>query len=65
MRHAHASQVIIKATVHLGQLQLSVADDGVGIASTRRSGLGNLAKRARNHGGHHSRSTPSPVRAPP
>lgn len=51
VRHAHASQVIIKATVHLGQLELSVADDGVGIVSTRRSGLGNLAKRARNHGG--------------
>ena len=51
VRHANASQVIIKATVHLGQLELSVADDGVGIVSTRRSGLGNLAKRARNHGG--------------
>lgn len=51
VRHASASQVIIKATVHLGELQLSVSDDGVGIVSTRRSGLGNLAKRARNHAG--------------
>lgn len=51
VRHASAAQVIIKATVHLGELQLSVSDDGVGIVSTRRSGLGNLAKRARNHGG--------------
>jgi signal transduction histidine kinase len=51
VRHASASQVIIKATVHLGELQLSVSDDGVGIVSTRRSGLGNLAKRAHNHAG--------------
>jgi two-component system, NarL family, sensor histidine kinase DevS len=51
VRHASASQVIIKATVHLGELQLSVSDDGVGIVSTRRSGLGNLAKRAQNHAG--------------
>ena len=51
VRHAHATQVIIKAVVHLGQLTLSVADDGVGIASSRRSGLGNLAKRAEQHGG--------------
>jgi signal transduction histidine kinase len=51
VRHASATQVIIKATVHLGELQLSVSDDGVGIVSTRRSGLGNLAKRARNHDG--------------
>ena len=47
VRHAHASQVD-----HQGRSctsvssTLSVADDGVGIDSTRRSGLGNLAKRA-------------------
>ncbi|QIK67793.1 GAF domain-containing protein [Nocardioides sp. HDW12B] len=59
VRHAGATQVIIKASVHLGQLELSVADDGVGIVSNRRSGLGNLDKRARNHGGTmHLDSTP-------
>jgi signal transduction histidine kinase len=51
VRHARATQVIVKAVVHLGQLTLSVSDDGVGIASSRRSGLGNLAKRAEQHGG--------------
>ena len=51
VRHAHATQVIVKAVVHMGQLILSVTDDGVGIASSRRSGLGNLAKRAEQHGG--------------
>lgn len=51
VRHAHASQVIVKAAVHLGELTVSVADDGVGIRSDRRSGLENLDKRAENHGG--------------
>jgi signal transduction histidine kinase len=50
-RHAHASRVDV--TVEAGRdLLLMVRDDGVGLpASTRRSGLDNLAERARRLGG--------------
>jgi signal transduction histidine kinase len=50
-RHAHASRVDV--TVEAGRdLLLVVRDDGAGLqASTRRSGLANLAERARQLGG--------------
>lgn len=56
-RHAGASAVEVRVTVTRsergGRLEVVVEDDGVGPdpASTRRSGLENLAARARKHGG--------------
>ncbi len=51
VRHASASHVEVVATVDRGGVRLTVRDDGVGIRSTRRSGLANLAERAAQHGG--------------
>jgi signal transduction histidine kinase len=51
VRHAAASQVEVRATVDSGGLHLTLIDDGVGIQSNRRSGLGNLAERVAEHGG--------------
>src|SRR5699024_5383951 len=56
-RHARASSVQVRVTVRgsgvHGRVAVEVEDDGVGVdrASTRRSGLDNLAVRARRHGG--------------
>lgn len=56
-RHAHASSVQVRVSVRgagpTGRVSIEVEDDGVGVdrASTRRSGLDNLAVRARRHGG--------------
>ena len=50
-RHARASQVQVIVTVN-GELELTVRDDGIGIAeSGRRSGLRNLEQRAAALGG--------------
>ena len=50
-RHAHASRVSVAVTAG-SDLTLTVRDDGTGMeASTRRSGLGNLADRASELGG--------------
>jgi signal transduction histidine kinase len=60
VRHASASHVEVVATVDGdgggdggagGGVRLTVRDDGVGIRSSRRSGLANLAERAVQHGG--------------
>lgn len=56
-RHARASSVQVRVSVRgsgmTGRVSVEVEDDGVGVdrASTRRSGLDNLAVRARQHGG--------------
>jgi signal transduction histidine kinase len=51
-RHAHATKAEVSVAVN-EKLVLRVLDDGVGIApgTTRNSGLGNLAERARELGG--------------
>ncbi len=56
-RHAHASSVSVRVDVSgqgpLGSVRVDVEDDGLGLPTTRsrRSGTGNLASRARQHGG--------------
>ena len=56
-RHARASSVQVRVTLRgsgpTGRVSVEVEDDGVGVdrTSTRRSGLDNLAVRARRHGG--------------
>ncbi len=56
-RHAHAASVTVKVSVKgsgpQGTVQVEVQDDGVGVPSVRErsSGTGNLAARARQHGG--------------
>jgi signal transduction histidine kinase len=51
-RHAAAGSVEVRVAVRDDELVLEVGDDGVGIgATTRRSGLGNLAARAAQLGG--------------
>ena len=56
-RHAHASSVQVRVTIigrgADGRVSIEVEDDGAGAdpGVTRRSGLANLAVRARRHGG--------------
>jgi signal transduction histidine kinase len=51
-RHAHAHTAEIDLTAHDDRVVLVVRDDGVGLgASTRRSGLANMRRRAQHHGG--------------
>ena len=56
-RHAHAASVTVRVDVRgtgpLGVVLVEVEDDGVGLPATRdrSSGTGNLAARARQHGG--------------
>lgn len=52
-RHARASSASVRVRVTSdGTIQVEVADDGVGVASTAvHSGLANLRKRAESHGG--------------
>lgn len=51
-RHAHASRVSVVVGIVDALLTVAVVDDGVGVATGgRRSGLDNLAARARQHGG--------------
>lgn len=52
VRHARASVVAASVAVRGAQVVVSVRDDGVGMPETdRRSGLANLAARARERGG--------------
>jgi len=51
VRHARAEAVEIRGWIDAGMLHLVLVDDGIGIRSSRRSGLDNLAKRAHAHGG--------------
>lgn len=52
-RHAHAASVSLTIDVTDDMVKITVDDDGVGLAqrSSRRSGLSNLAARARRHRG--------------
>ena len=51
-RHARASRADVEVSATAGELTLEVTDDGVGMgASTRRSGLANLRRRAEHRGG--------------
>lgn len=51
-KHAHASAVTVGLAAEGRTLQMSVADDGVGLRrSARRSGLSNLRHRAEKRGG--------------
>ncbi|UNX53835.1 GAF domain-containing protein [Georgenia sp. TF02-10] len=62
-RHARAASVQVRVSVlgngPTGRVVVDVEDDGVGVdpAVTRRSGLANLAARARRHGGTFSVGT--------
>ena len=62
-RHAHASSVIVRVTVTgvgpTGVVLVEVQDDGRGLPAhrARHSGTGNLASRARQHGGTFSLGT--------
>ncbi|EPD26669.1 GAF domain-containing sensor histidine kinase [Actinotignum schaalii] len=52
VRHAHAHTITVTVTVTDRDISVEVADDGVGIGElSRRSGLSNLAARARRHHG--------------
>ncbi|QGQ18939.1 GAF domain-containing protein [Cellulomonas sp. JZ18] len=56
-RHAHASSVAVRVAVRgrgpTGSVEVEVEDDGAGLPAVRdrSSGTGNLASRARRHGG--------------
>ncbi|WP_375422944.1 GAF domain-containing protein [uncultured Friedmanniella sp.] len=51
-KYAHASHVQVRVETDGNLLEITVADNGVGIqASTRRSGLDNLSRRAERYGG--------------
>jgi signal transduction histidine kinase len=58
-RHAHASRVDVVLEADSSYLCLTVSDNGVGIpAEGRRSGLRNMAERAREAGGELETSGP-------
>ena len=51
VRHAQASRVSVRITIH-ATIQIEVADDGVGVSPTAvHSGLANLRERAESRGG--------------
>lgn len=64
-RHAHASSVLVEVSASPDKITIRVKDDGSGIThtSSRRSGLSNLAARARRHHGtfsiHNRQDVPS------
>jgi len=61
VRHAQASSVAVSIAVRGAQVTVTVADDGVGLGpSTRRSGLDNLAARARQRAGRFTLSGAEP-----
>jgi signal transduction histidine kinase len=57
LKHAHAQQVMVTAKVDGGRLEITVADDGRGLAAApsanpaERNGLGNMQRRADAMGG--------------
>ncbi|MFD3975351.1 GAF domain-containing protein [Streptomyces cyaneofuscatus] len=58
-RHAHATRVEVSLKATADEVRLTVSDNGGGIpAQSRRSGLDNLAERARQCGGALEMSTP-------
>jgi signal transduction histidine kinase len=60
-RHARASSVEAEITAKDGTVILTVSDDGIGLqAGSRRSGLANLERRARRHGGQFTLEPRSP-----
>ncbi|MFI9722670.1 GAF domain-containing protein [Streptomyces sp. NPDC052396] len=59
-RHAHAGTVDVSVVNDGRELAVTVTDNGVGIPEgARRSGLRNLAERAKNHGGELRLTAPS------
>ncbi|SDS13450.1 GAF domain-containing sensor histidine kinase [Microlunatus soli] len=59
VRHADAKRVTLRIEIAAGELEIYLGDDGLGIAdSGRRSGLANLRRRAEQHGGTLTISTP-------
>ena len=58
VRHAQAGTVELMGHIENSTLMLTLRDDGVGIRSSRRSGLANLAQRAREHGGRFQATSP-------
>ena len=52
VKHAGASDVLVRIQVDADRVDLTVVDDGVGLGDiTRRSGLANIVSRAHEHGG--------------
>jgi two-component system, NarL family, sensor histidine kinase DevS len=52
-KHARAAQIRVYVQADGQHLALTVIDNGIGLgATTRRSGLANLSRRAERHGGH-------------
>jgi signal transduction histidine kinase len=52
-KHARAAQIRVHVQADGQRLALTVIDNGIGLgATTRRSGLANLSRRAERHGGH-------------
>ncbi|HEX3197297.1 MAG TPA: GAF domain-containing protein [Propionibacteriaceae bacterium] len=52
-KHARAAQIRVNVQADGQRLALTVIDNGIGLgATTRRSGLANLSRRAERHGGH-------------
>ncbi len=61
-RHAEATRAEVAVVVADGRLTVTVTDDGVGLpAAGPRSGLRNLAERARKLGGSMTTSAPGPA----
>lgn len=51
-RHAKASQAQVAVVVGAGELRAEIIDNGIGLSSSRRSGLSNLRYRAEQRGGN-------------
>ncbi len=61
VRHARASSVAVSIAVRGAHVTVTVSDDGVGIGPhSRRSGLDNLAARARQRAGEFSVASADP-----
>ena len=61
VRHAQASSVAVSIAVRGAHVTVTVADDGVGIGPhSRRSGLDNLAARARQRAGEFALTSADP-----
>ncbi|WJK44091.1 GAF domain-containing sensor histidine kinase [Solwaraspora sp. WMMA2056] len=61
VRHARASRVLVQVRVLDGHVELTVADDGVGVdPAAARGGLVNMRQRAEQHGGTFTIATADP-----
>jgi signal transduction histidine kinase len=59
-KHAHATSAHVRVHASASQLDVTVQDDGTGLVSKRRSGLGNLRDRAEERDGTLSINEPPP-----